>query len=200
MQKQKRVRNRGTTVEFICDKENCGHTYDLLPYEAKKQSCPYCAKKRLCKNISCKICFDRSFASSNRALSWYHNKNRCDQRDCFKTSGKRYWFMCDNNNCKHLFQSRLADITDGSWCPYCANKKLCCAVDCQICSDKSVQSHPYFHNWSSLNKESPRSIRMTTHKKYWFTCESNQHNILLTLRNINITKNPKMICTICNNE
>lgn len=186
MQK-KRIRNRGTPIDFTCNNEGCCHKYDLLPDAAKTQGCPYCAKKRLCKDISCKVCFDRSFASSERAIHWYWTENNCEPRECFKTSGKKYWFKCENICCNHDFQARLADVTIGTWCPYCANKIICKKIDCKICYNKSIESHIYAKYWSILNKESPRMIKIGTHKKYWFTCK-NGHNIQTTLRGLKINK------------
>lgn len=64
------------------------------------------------------IPFERSFASHEKSKYW-SNQNTEQPRDVFKSSGKKYWFDCNNN---HIFDSQLDNINKGQWCPYCVNK------------------------------------------------------------------------------
>lgn len=130
-------------VWFTCDNKDCKHDFEIRVSEMTRgQWCPYCAKKKLCGNVLCVICFRNSFASSKRVAYW-SPKNKVSPHTCFKSSGKKFWFNCDNDLCKHSFELRLADITrDDIWCPYCSNRKLCDKPGRKICYFKSFESHP----------------------------------------------------------
>ena len=131
--------------------------------------CPYCSNppQKLCDLEDCKSCFEKSFASSEKAKYW-SKKNEVNPRDVFKSSNNKYWFDCE---CGHQFDSNLQHITKGSWCPYCSNHKLCDLEDCQNCFQKSFASHENAKYWSYKNKIKPRYIFRGSHNKYWFNCE-----------------------------
>lgn len=179
--KRVRVRSKPQSIECVCDVKECGHKFEIPILDLlRKQWCPYCAKKRLCDKLECLICYNRSFASNKRAGAWHFLKNSSMPREYFKTSGKKIWFICDNKECNHEFESRLSDITtDNTWCPYCSNRRLCTDDKCVVCFAKSFASHPRAEYWSDKNKESPRSIYKGSHKKYWFTCENNHTTAML---------------------
>ena len=66
--------------------------------------------------------YDRSFASNEeRAACWHITKNGVVKpRDVFKSSGKKYWFTCDNG---HDFDTQLNNVTNNrNWCPSCHQK------------------------------------------------------------------------------
>ena len=63
--------------------------------------------RRLCKEESCHKCFQKSFASHEKARCW-SDKNNLKPREVLKNSGKKYWFNC--NKCLHLFESTLYNI------------------------------------------------------------------------------------------
>ena len=65
--------------------------------------------------------FERSFASHPKAKCWSKTKNgEVTPRDVFKSSHKKCWSDCDK--CHHAFESMLANIVKGQWCPKCKNK------------------------------------------------------------------------------
>ena len=75
------------------------------------------------------IPFERSFASHEKSKYW-SSRNTEKPENVFKSSHKKYWFECD---CGHTFDSQLDSINKGSWCPYCANQKLCNEKSCLSC-------------------------------------------------------------------
>jgi hypothetical protein len=81
--------------------------------------------------------FERSFTSSDKAEFW-SSKNIIESRNVFLSSHKKFWLDCEM--CFHSFESSLCSIKKGSWCPYCANKKLCESKDCMSCFYKSFDS------------------------------------------------------------
>jgi len=181
----------GKKYIFKCD---CGHEFDstLVNITNGKNWCPYCANKQLCDKDDCDQCISKSFYSHPMKDFW-SEKNDNKPRQVFMSSGKKYIFKCD---CGHEFDSTLANITNGRWCPYCANKQLCDKDDCDQCRDKSFYSHPMKKFWSEKNDNKPRQVFMSSNKKYWFTCE-NGHIFDATLSHVT---NGKNWCPICKNK
>jgi very-short-patch-repair endonuclease len=113
---------------FTCDKEECGHIFEsqLASITNKKRShwCSYCANKILC-NDECRPCFEKSFASHYRSEFWNYEYNEGTPRQYFIGSNDKKWFTCDKEECGHIFESVLCNITNKnkpSWCPLCKNK------------------------------------------------------------------------------
>jgi hypothetical protein len=164
----------------------CGHEFDMsLDNMSKGQWCPYCSNQKLCKKEDCLMCFDKSFASNERAKYWSEKNKDVKPRDIFKGSSKNFFFNCD---CSHEFVKIINDITnkDGGWCPYCSNppQKLCKKEDCLLCFNKSFASSEYAKYWSENNGDvKPRDIFNFCNKKYCFNCSCG-HKFDMSLGNI----------------
>ena len=149
--------------------------------------CPYCSNppKKLCDDINCQHCLNKSFASHEKAQFWHLTKNKQLQpKNVFKSSSKKYWFTC--GYCRHDFYSPLDMIIRGSWCPYCSNKKLC-DNDCQYCLNKSFASHEKVKFWhpTKNNQLQPRDVFKNTKQKCWFKCGDCSHDFDSQLLNVN---------------
>ena len=100
----------------------CFHTINMqLSHVSRGDWCGHCSNppKLLCNDEKCNSCFDKSFATSEKAIFW-SDKNTITPRQAFKISGKSFWFKCENG---HDFCPRLADVTSkNSWCPHCPFK------------------------------------------------------------------------------
>jgi DNA-directed RNA polymerase subunit RPC12/RpoP len=130
--------------------------------------------KKLCRNESCTICLEKSFASHPRAKFWCQEKNVVDPRQVFKKSKKKYWFKC--GECNHVFEARLDNISNDHWCPYCSGKILCEDNTCETCYEKSFASHPKAKYWcQEKNIVNPRQLFKCSNKKYWFKCGECNH-------------------------
>src|SRR5436853_144819 len=144
-----------------------------------------CTWRRLCKNENCETCFNRSFASHEKAHCWSY-KNDFLPREVFLGSDKKAWLNC--NKCEHDFEGKLENISiHGSWCPYCCDpaKKLCEDENCIQCFEKSFASHEKSKYWSVKNELTPREVFLgSSSKKSWFNCE-NEHEFEMTLNNVN---------------
>ena len=81
--------------------------------------CGYCSNNYLCEKESCIICFNKSFASHPKSKFW-NDLNQKIPRGVFKSTNKKYLFDCDK--CTHQFESSLASVNNGQWCPKCVNK------------------------------------------------------------------------------
>ena len=141
-----------SNTKYWFDCSECKHPFDKsLDKINIGRWCPYCANKKLCEDINCKICFDKSFASHEKSEFW-SKKNGKEPRDILKSSHINCWFEC--NDCNHSFDAVLYSITNGnSWCCYCSNRKLCEDVNCKICFNKSFASHEKSEFWSEKNGE-----------------------------------------------
>ncbi|AGF85052.1 endonuclease [Moumouvirus goulette] len=152
-----------------------------------------CGGNKLCDNLKCKTCFEKSFASSDKAKYW-SKENDVNPRQVFKSSNKKYLFDCDI--CNHSFSTRLDHVNNNRWCSYCSNKKLCGDLNCNVCLDKSFLSSDKAEFWSENNDISPFEIFLSTQKKYIFDCNKCSHSF---------TSSPGMItqnkwCPYCTNQ
>ncbi|AQQ73756.1 restriction endonuclease [Kurlavirus BKC-1] len=148
----------------------CAHSFEMrLCCVSIGQNCPFCSNKRLCSSDECKICFGKSFASSDKAEFWDIKENEQGPREVFINSGKKFRFRC--KKCGHNFESRLADVSDGHFCPFCSNKRLC-SSGCEKCFEKSFAFHDKAEFWDAKeNEQTPREVFASSNKKFWFECE-----------------------------
>jgi hypothetical protein len=124
--------------DFDCN--NCKHIFpSSLNNVSRGQWCSYCSNppKRLCGKENCDKCYQKSFASFDPI------KRDCIQTSeslllIFKHSHFKYEFKC--LECTHVFQTSLDFVVKGTWCPFCANLKLCGEAECNICFEKSFAS------------------------------------------------------------
>ena len=171
---------------FDCDK--CGHEFEneLNSITIQKQWCNFCSNSKLCNNIDCKTCLDKSFASHKQSIFWSYI-NKISPRSVFKSSDKKYLFNCDK--CGHEFEIKLSYISNNkSWCSYCTSRKLCDKSDCKLCLDKSFASHPRAIFWSEKNENiNPRNVFKNSNYKYWFYCGKGHEfeTILGSISNMN---------------
>lgn len=174
-------KHSNNTYWFICP--YCNHDFDSgLDSITNGHWCPYCCypPKNLCED-NCDQCFNKSFASIFREKDWHKTKNgTTTPREVFKSSNNVYWFKCPD--CNHDFDSVLADITKGSWCPYCSAKKLC-EDECEQCYNKSfasVNKNEYWHRNKNFDENgnliTPRDVFKNSANIYWFKCPNCDHD------------------------
>ena len=129
-----------TQIKYYFDCDKCGHTFLAEPAKivCYNVGCSYCANTKLCSDENCKICFEKSFASSSKAKLWIKEKNDCLPRDIFYGTVKKYFLKCDV--CNHEIHMVPNSIKQGRNCVYCGSMKLCENDDCTYCFDKSLAS------------------------------------------------------------
>ncbi|AHA45956.1 restriction endonuclease [Insectomime virus] len=179
---------------FKC--ETCKHLFEARPNSVSKGSfCPFCSNKQLCLSDECEICFEKSFASSNKARFWSIEKNKQRPRGFFVSSGKKFWFECEV--CEHAFQSILRDISRGSFCPFCSSDELCLSDKCEICFEKSFASSDKAEFWDiEKNKQRPRGVFTSSHEKFWFNCGTCKHPFKASLNGVSRGR----FCPFCSNQ
>ena len=147
-----------------------------------------------------KPCYEKSFASHPKAQYWHPTKNGdVKPRDIFKSSGNKYWFKCDKEDCGHDFETRLSNVTNNNrWCPYCVNQKLC-EDNCKLCYKKSFASHPKAEYWypTKNGDVKPRDVFKSSHKKCWFKCSDCGHDFESRLYSVT---NKNHWCPYCVNK
>ena len=161
---------------FILNCSKCLHEFQIAPNNlcsGRGRGCPYCCvpTKRLCDNLECKSCPERSFAAHPWSIHW-SIRNVKTARQVVLNSAKKYWFDCPD--CSHTFDQRPSAIAKGVWCVFCAGG-LCNDDDCHTCFSKSFASHWKVVYWSVINKEDPRTIRKGSSSKFWFFCIDCHH-------------------------
>ena len=101
------------------------------------------------------IPFEKSFASCEKSKYW-SEKNELKPHQVYNVTAKKNLFNCPN--CNHEFLQNPSHIKRGSWCPYCANKKLCGIKECVSCFDKSFASNELSKYWSEKNELKPEFV------------------------------------------
>jgi very-short-patch-repair endonuclease len=165
---------KSTSDKYWFDCPECKHTFDaVLNTITGGGWCRYCASQDLCKDDKCVLCFDKSFASNEKAIHWSEKNGDIKPRNVYKSTSDKYWFDC--SECKHTFDAVLNNITKGAWCGYCASQRLCDKDDCNSCLKKSFASNEKAVWWSEKNGIEPRDVFKTVSDKYWFNCPVCEH-------------------------
>ena len=155
-------------MNIYLDIKNMNKMKIKLHYVYNEINMSICTEKsrKFCENNTCMICFNKSFASHEKAEFWA-DKNKLIPRYIFKCAGKKVWFNC---NCGHEFEISLAHVKEGKWCPYCVNQKLCENDNCQTCFTKSFANHEKAEFWSDKNIKTARQSFLNSNLKCWFNC------------------------------
>lgn len=180
----------GKKCIFDCD--TCNHTFEkILCSITPKNFCPFCSGKRLCQDVDCKMCEEKSFLSHPLSHNW-SSQNLETPRCVFKKSQKKYKFDC--NICNHTSERVLSDVIPGSFCPFCTNQKLCDDLDCEFCFTKSFESHVLSKYWSKENSVLPRYVFKHSNKKYKLDCNVCNH---VSERKLNDIPASNSFCVYC---
>lgn len=181
-------------MKYLFDCGNCNHEFSISTNDVSNGSwCPFCSNKVLCDELNCKVCWDKSFASSLKSESW-SSSNIITPRKVFTNSHQKYMFDCIV--CKHTFTSRLNEVSKGCWCRFCSNNQLCGNIECKVCYNKSFASHPKSEYWSNENTVQPINVFKNTAKKYVFQCQYCSHQFDASICHVTRMKNPAW-CPFC---
>lgn len=186
---------KGSNKRYIFNCNVCNHKFIgvINAITTKDNWCYYCSNHQLCDDNNCKYCYEKSFASHEKAQFW-SLKNKDLLRYIFKGSSKKYIFDC---LCKHEFISDLDSINNkNTWCPYCyyTPKELCDMETCKQCYEKSFASSKKSRFWSDKNNILARKVLMNSNNKYIFNCECG-HEFEISLNKINCNS----WCPYCSN-
>jgi len=134
-----------------------------------------CSKTKLCDDVNCSICYNKSFASSDKAKYW-SDKNPVSPRTVFKCSKKKFIFNCDT--CSKEFTISLDHITNsGNWCKPCGyvsmKEKLSMKLEEFLERCKEVHGDTYdYSNFIYINSKTPGIIICKEHGEFSQTPDS----------------------------
>jgi len=154
--------------------------------------------KKLCTSDECNFCYNLSFASHEKS-KFLADENEIDARNIFKGSGKKYIFVCNNNECNHKFEAQISCVTKlirPTWCPFCSGNKLCTHDECNICYNRSFASHEKSKLWSKKNKNKPREIFKNSGLHFIFDCDICEHEY--STRVVSVVSG--CLCGFCQNK
>lgn len=111
----------GTTekASFFC--KSCTHSYETeICHFTRQRRCCFCApgtEARLCDDLNCKQCFERSFASHPKAKYWNqtYNHGKLPREVRKYSSNGKFFFDCPE--CNKTYSTTLNSIANGAWCP-----------------------------------------------------------------------------------
>lgn len=153
------------------DCRDCGHTFESALYSVQSDKhCPFCSNQRLCSEVDCQMCLEKSCASHERMAASWSPENALRARDVFLQSNKKVIFNCIVCHHRHHTAPNGYCSRTGS-CVYCANQRLCENEECILCFQKSFASHPKVMCWSPTNPMTPRSMFQGSDKRAQFDCE-----------------------------
>lgn len=138
--------------------------------------------------------FYNSFASHPK--SKFLSEGQLSPKLIQKNSRCKYWFDC--KKCGHEFDASPNNIINGSWCPYCANRKLCDNEACKICFEKSFASNEKSKYWSDKNAKKTRDVFLNARNKYFFKCDICNH--IFDIRLDSIFSQYESWCPYCVNK
>jgi hypothetical protein len=107
------------------------------------------SSKKLCNNVNCSICFNKSFASSDK-VKYLSQNNTINPRTVFKSCNKKLIFNC--NTCSKEFTATLNNISSGKWCKPCgqvsSHKKQSMTLEEFL--ERSKEAHGYTYDYSKV--------------------------------------------------
>lgn len=173
----------------------CKHDFLTSPnYVDNGNYCPYCGNSKLCGDINCDNCLEKSFAFCEFAINWSEKNGDLSPIDVFKSSHAKKFFNCPR--CNHVFEAALSDVNSGYLCSYCANKKFCNDPACITCYLKSFASSPYAKFWSAKNNKLPNEVFKNSEEEYYFYCWTCNHEFK---RKLLLVTN-RCFCLYCSNH
>lgn len=132
-------------------------------------------QKKLCGELSCEICLERSCMSFGQEILEQWN-DELKPIQVMKQSHRSLKFHC--KTCNHKFEMKAYTVAKGGFCKFCANLAKCGKDDCKKCFESSCASLPerFLKCWDSSNKLEPKyvSIRTDT-KKVIMNCDRCPH-------------------------
>ena len=126
-------------IWWLCNntcKEGCIHIWkSSINNRIRGDDCSYCSKHIICIHDSI------VYTHSEIAKQWHPTKNGELKPELLSSgSGLKVWWLCENTckyNCKHEWEIRIVNRTNGNGCPYCSIPKQ------KICIHTSiVYTHP----------------------------------------------------------
>lgn len=135
-----------------------GHEWIAQISSRRIHGCPYCAGQKVTEKNS----FENKF--SDKAKYWDFTKNSVTPDGVASQTNKKFWFICENG---HSFESKLNNIANGKWCPFCSNKKV------GYGNSLLENNGNLAAEWnSSRNKIMPSEVTAGSNQRVWWICKN----------------------------
>lgn len=170
---------------FKCSK---GHEWQEYVYTLiKKNGCPYCNKRKVCKE------YNLAIVKPKVAALWDYEKNfPVKPEEVYPSGSDKYWWKCPNG---HSFQRKLNSIQgDVNRCPYCTHKKISPKYNLKTVFPYIVEEWDYEKNALGPENYHPRSSK----KVHWICRINKEHRWEASISNR--TKPKPNGCPHCKNE
>lgn len=183
---------------FLC--EECKHSFQISPRDiARNVWCSMCTNKwKYCGDKNCEYCFNKSFASHEKAVYWHPTLNGdLTPRHISKCATLKCWFLCVD--CNHSIEKKIEHIKAGTWCYMCSNHWQHCGENkCKYCFNRSFASHPRVKYWhKTLNNINPLYLPKCKKIKCWFHCDKCKHNLNISIDSLS---DPTNWCKYCSHN
>jgi very-short-patch-repair endonuclease len=163
-------------IKFIHECIECEKDYDSLEilFAEELNICLICfekalmetdckkTQKKLCNNLSCKLCYNRSLASRYTSRYWAENDKTC-REICATIHLKLFNVKCPI--CSTISEQKPQVINCGKWCHDCYPKVTDHNSYVDICVKKEYD----------LPVDRKNNIYKTTRLKLYHKCEVNEH-------------------------
>lgn len=157
----------GKKVLWRCSK---GHEWEAQIASRRFYGCPYCSGQKVTKENN----FQAKFP--HLAKCWDLNKNQDGPDQVLSQTDKKFWFICEKG---HSFASKLNNIANGRWCPFCSNKKVGYGNSlADTNASLATEWHP------TKNKRKATEITAGSNKTAWWVCgEGHEWKAVIASRN-----------------
>jgi hypothetical protein len=172
-------KNNNTKVTITCRKH--GDFEQAPSSHLSKSGCSKCGKLKAAKKLRRDAAKKNPFSAHKNAQYYDHDKNEYPINEIALKSTLECWFKC---YCKHSFKATIHHISNGTWCPYCANRQLCDDINCTQCLEKSFESCWRKIYWAPTNDTVPRKCFKCSLSKHDFICVDCNETYSATLQNI----------------
>lgn len=126
--------------------------------------------------------FKRPFSEieDKSKLEAWSGKNAFTPYEVGICSEKKATFRCHKPGCGHEFSTKLYEVYNGKWCPFCAGKRRCDDVlNCSACLKKTFFGYREKQKvdcWSDKNDAKPWTVSIASNTKYVFSCSVCKHD------------------------
>lgn len=111
-------------IQWKCLNSKCIHSHIWIATPSNrvinKTGCPYCSGNKICE------CDSFAMKQPDLTKEW-HSNNVLKPSEISEQSHKKIQWKCLNSKCDHHVWIATPNdrVSDGTGCPYCANKKFC---------------------------------------------------------------------------
>jgi hypothetical protein len=163
--------------------------------------------KKLCSNIQCNDCFERSIVSVPGAIDMFVSSlSGKTLRELFKGSIEKVTWRCANTNCNHLFDRTCGKFASNIKCPFCpfapGSKHLrlrCDDVNCSECGLRSLSNHPRSSQFRGLVNQpglAARSVAKFSAEMGIWKCDKCPHTFQMRVSAVTNESKPQW-CMYC---